>query len=174
MTCVSLRTEAEIANDTITMFNRRFPPSFGGWRAGESVARRLSYFSGVNFESNIGGELSKIEADRSRGTSDTYGLKGQSDENEVRVSLRQCPKCKQILSNCVKVCIHCDEVISKSRSKHGAKSIKIACILIGLQLINTAHAFYNSPVAERISISRGQVEIAKTPNPSSAGLLVPL
>ena len=174
MTCVNFRSEAESANDTIIMFNRGLPQSAGKLRPRASVARRWSYSSPANFETSIRCEPSKFEADRSRRTSDIYGPKGQSAENDVRVSLRQCPKCKQILSNCVKICIHCDEVISKSRSKYAAKSIKIAFFLIGLQLINTAHAFYNSPLAERISISGGQVEISKTPIPSFAGLLVPL
>ena len=147
MTCANLRSEMANANDNITL---------GG--CGSVKWSEPSRANGA------------ADGDRSR---KSHGPHRQSAGTEVCVTLRQCPNCKQILSNYLKVCIHCDEVIIKGRSKLASKAVKIACVLVGLQLINTAHAFYNSPGAERISMSGGQVEILRTPNLAPVGRYVP-
>ena len=170
MTCMNLRSEAESANEALEIFNRRRPHADSSSNASGSAVRHWANPSFENFRPNNKFEIPEVATDRPRSTFGIYGMCGQSAENHVRVAMRHCPKCKQMMSSCVKVCIHCDEVISKSRSRHAAKTIKIACVLIGLQLINTAHAYYNHSPAQTISMSSGQVEISKTPQMTWPGV----
>ena len=64
-------------------------------------------------------------------------------------TLRQCPACKQILNACVRSCIHCSASTKPPRSTQAMIAVKLACLLIGFEMIGASYASINVTGAAR-------------------------
>ena len=67
----------------------------------------------------------------------------------MRATLRQCPECKQILSARERSCIHCGASTRPPRSTPAMIAVKLACLLIGFEMIGASYASINVTGAAR-------------------------
>ena len=63
----------------------------------------------------------------------------------MHATLRQCLNCKQLLNACLRFCVHCSGATKPPRSRQAMIAVKLACLLISLEMVSTSYASIDVP-----------------------------